>query len=78
MEMHCKLLGTRFPEEITTASVSDLIKSMVGGKATHRASALKLALKTGRSTGSILVPSLFVPSSPEYVYYEDTGPGIPE
>lgn len=48
MEMHCELLASKFPEEGTTAGMVDLIKGMAGGKATHRAGALKLALRNKR------------------------------
>lgn len=44
IKMHCKSLSNEFREESTTASIADLIKDMVGGKAAHRADALKLAL----------------------------------
>ena len=48
MKMHCDLLGENFREESVTASAADAIKSMAGGNAAHRASALKLALRNGR------------------------------
>jgi len=47
MKMHCELLGGKFYEESTTASVVDFIKSMADGGAAHRAGALKLALRNG-------------------------------
>ncbi|KAF9645620.1 hypothetical protein BDM02DRAFT_3262815 [Thelephora ganbajun] len=55
MKMHCKLLSGKFHERNTTSSVADLIKSMAGGSAVHRAGALKLALRNGRSKGGALL-----------------------
>ena len=51
MKVHCELLGGEFDEKSTTVSTTDVIKSMVGGNAAHRAGALKLALRNGRSKG---------------------------
>jgi hypothetical protein len=68
MKMHCELLSSKFPEESTTASVSDLIKNMVDGKATHRAGALKLALRNRPSAVLVLVPPVVV-NSGSWVYY---------
>ena len=51
--MHCNLLRGNFHEKSTTASVADLIKSMVGGGAPHRASVLKFALRNGHSKAGV-------------------------
>ena len=59
MEMHCNLLRGKSHEESTTASAADLIKSMSGGHAPHRAKALKLALRNGHSKGGGLLGRLF-------------------
>lgn len=48
MKKLCELLGDRFREKSITASAVDPIRSMAGGNAAHRASALKLALRNGR------------------------------
>ena len=56
MKMHCELLRDKFTEESVTASVGELIKSMVGGKVAYRASALKLALRSNRFLGSAPLP----------------------
>ena len=67
MKMQCELLGGISPVESTTASVTDFIKSMVGGKAAHRAGALKLALRNGRPTG----PPVDYTFVPEHFYGND-------
>lgn len=53
MKMHCGLLDEKFHEKSTTTSAADLIKSMAGGDAAHRAGALKLALRNGRLRGGV-------------------------
>lgn len=65
MKMHCEMLGGKFPEESTTASVAEFIKSAAGGTASHRAGALKLALRNGRSVGSVPLPSRVMVQEPE-------------
>ena len=57
MKLHCELLSDKFTEESVTASVGELIKSMVGGKVAYRAGALKLALRSSRFPGSAPLPS---------------------
>lgn len=54
MKMYCELLSHKFREERVTASVADSIKTMAGGKAAYRATALKLALRHSCSEGVLL------------------------
>jgi len=55
MKVHCELLSDKCREKSTTASMVDLIKGMVGGKAAHRAGALKLTLRNGRPRGGVFL-----------------------
>lgn len=64
MKMHCKSLTGNFREESTTASVADLIKDMVGGKAAHRANTLKLALGGEARKSALPLPQKSQPLRP--------------
>ena len=71
MKMHCELLGGEFTEESTTASVEDVIKGMVGGRAVHRASALKLALRNYRLAISLPSSPIIMEVVPVCDYFYD-------
>jgi len=53
MKMQCNLLDGMFNDKSTTISVADLIKTMAGGNAAHRAGALEFALRNGRLRGGV-------------------------